>query len=345
MAHRSRHAGSWRTTKKPWIRHGGVWRQASAAWIRQGGSWIRWWPDLPDRGGPYLYGSIASAGPNICSFDGSLWVSVGGGLASSIGSAALNDTGHIFASIGGSSSRLWDGSSWSTIAPSFYGTASPAGVTSNGTDFAIARATPGSDPVKVWGFTPAGANYSLGDYSTSDGMTTATVRLIGYGSNGLYIDGNFNLPSSPPLMAGSAAGSVARKCMSRQLDGNLWGGPAAYLTGRIQKETGLNTWADVGGDVTGGDVEAICALPDGRAWAAGSFTDIDGVAMSGLAEWTGGTWSPIGSLGTVVGLSYHQDKLWILAGATATARQVHTWDGATLTLQSDWTGDSVLGIL
>ena len=345
MAHQTRHGGTWRPTTQPSIRHGGAWRDASAAWIRQGGSWLKWWPDLPDRGGPYLYGTIASVGPNICRYDGSLWVSVGGGLASAIGSAALNDAGQIFASIAGLSSRLWDGSTWSTIQPSFYGTATQAKVTSDGTDFAIARNTPGFDPVTVWGFTPVGSNYGLGSYSTASGFDTASVRLIGYGANGLYIDGNFDTPAYPPLMAGASATSQTRQCMSRQLDGKLWGGPVSWYLGRIQKETAANIFADASGDVTGGGVQDICALPDGRAWAGGNFTAIDSVSCSGIAEWDGSTGQPLGSLGYVAGLSYHQNKLWILSGISTTNRSVYTWDGTTLALHSTWAGETINGIL
>jgi hypothetical protein len=343
MGHRSRHGATWRTTKQPSIRHGGTWRAASAAWIRQGGSWVKWWPDLPDRGGPYLYGSIASVGPNICRYDGSVWDSVGGGLASAIHTAALNDAGQIFASITGLSSRLWNGSTWATIQPLYYNSTTLAKVACDGTDFAIARHTSGFDPVTVWRFTPAGSDSILGYFSTS-APDSASVRLIGYGSNGLYIDGNFDVPDYPPLMDGNSAASYARQCMSRQLDGNLWGGPASYISGKIQKETGYNTFADVGGVVTGSVLD-ICALPDGRAWAAGDFTAIDGVSCSGLAEWDGSAWQPLGSLGYVAGLSYHQDKLWILVGATVTSRTVYTWDGTTLASHSSWSGETIYGIL
>lgn len=349
MAHSTRHGGTWRETVQPSIRHGGAWRAATAAWIRKAGAWEQWWPGLPDRGGPYLFGTISSVGPNICRYDGSLWVSVGGGVASAIGAAALNDAGQIFASIPGTTSKYWDGSSWATISPSFYQTNMQGGVASDGTTFTIGRVTPGFDPVKIFQFTPPSTASDILSLQDTSPSSSAIINTQCIGQYGGYVRGSFNSPASSPLYfsgGGTGAASMLSSLfMARQLDGNVWTGPSSG--GAIAREDGaLDTWLQIGGTVSGGDVTAICALPDGRAWAGGSFTSIDGVSIAGLAEWDGSAWQQVASgLSDVVGMSFHRGLLWILAGATATNRTVYTWDGSSLTSHSNWSGDTVLGIL
>jgi hypothetical protein len=341
MAHRVRHGGTWRNTTQPSIRHGGTWRAATAAWIRHGGIWRQWWPDLPDRGGPYLFGAFTSVGPRVAKWDGSAWVSVGGGLTSNVGSMVVNDAGKLLASVSGTTSRYFDGSSWSTVNGSFYGSAT-AGIATDGTDFYIARYTPGADPT-VYSFT--GSTWASLLYPTYSGGT-ATISALAYGADGGYLEGTFDSPDNAPLAwdSGSSASSslLSSRVMARQLDGLVWTGPASGGVIAREDGSGLDGWEQVGGTVSGGNVDAICAIP-GKAWVGGTFTDIDGETCSGLAEWDGSTWNAVGSLGTVMALAYHQGILWILAGTAVTA-EVYTWDGTTLSLNSDWTGEVVYGL-
>jgi trimeric autotransporter adhesin len=344
MAHRVRHGGTWRNTTQPSIRHGGTWRAATAAWIRHGGIWRQWWPDGPDRGGPYVYGSITSYG-HIARWNGSAWAALASGVSSAIGSAAVNDAGQIFASLNGLSSRYWSGSAWSTVQPSYYNTNNAGPVATDGTNFTLGRFSPGSDPVTLWQYLPPSTINALRYlYDATD----ASITTQAIGQYGGYVTGTFDTPANAPLaydlVGGDATASLlSSKVMARQLDGNVWTGPAAG--GVIACEDGaLDTWLQVGGTVTGGDVTAICAWP-GAAYVAGSFTAIDGVSCAGIASWDGSAWSQPFTLSNIVGMSYHRGLLWILAGSTPTARKVYTWDGTTLTEHTDWAGDTITNII
>lgn len=353
MAHRARFGGSWRTTKQPSIRHAGTWRQASAAWIRQGGAWRKWWPDLPDRGGPYLYGSIASAGPNVIRHNGSLWVAVGGGRPASVRHAAVNDAGDLF--VGGNlcadtngALHLWDGASWSRVGPTYVSLPNTL-IASDGDRF----------------FTMDGQGGIYGAIADIDGVTRATIdyeggggstiSLLGFSASGLvsplayafYGNGDWRHPRVPPAYLDGTSGlstTLAGLGTARQLDGCVWCGGSTVV-----KETAVNVGVQVGaGSFVGGyyPVRTVCALPDGRAWAGGDFTTYNGSACVALAEWNGADWVQIGSgLTYVQALAFHQGKLWILHGSSLTARKVYTWDGTTLAQHSDWTGDSIYGLV
>lgn len=345
MAHRARFGGSWRTTKQPWVRHGGTWRQASAAWIRQGGAWVKWWPDLPDRGGPYLYGLISSAGPNVVRYDGSLWVSVGGGRSSRIVDMVVSDSGQLLAISNGDVFK-WTGSAWSTVA-TFFGAANQRAAT-DGTRLFWTRDQNAAGPY-AYIYQDGYGQVAQTEYYPSSGYSyfnTLGASQLGGSDIALYASGQWNTPYGAPTYfdPGGPAGTLSlfnSTFFKRQLDGLVW---ACWTA--VHKETGLATFSQVGaGTFGGGIVRSVCALPDGRAFVGGDFTTYNGGACVALAEWNGTAWVQIGSgLTYVQSLAFHQGKLWILSGSSLTARKVYTWDGTTLALQSDWTGDSVYGL-
>jgi hypothetical protein len=355
MAHQTRHGGTWRPTTQPSIRHGGAWRDASAAWIRQGGTWLKWWPDLPDRGGPYLYGSISSCGPNICRFDGSLWVSVGGGRNALVTAAQVNNAGHICA-LGNFTSpsdlAIWDGSTWSQPSGLPSGLSKSSRPTILNSQF-FAHFSDGLNIyMRFVGGIYSHVLYLLDSPPGFGSIYTSAIFDDTYGGFDIYavglFDGGDTIYESPLGGSSNIAVSGYIPYVQRQLNGKavlIVSGVTSYI---YQDGGGDNSWTRIGtatGFTPGGPSD-IVALPDGRIFTAGSFTSVDGISANGLAWWNGTAWAQIGpGLSNSVGLSYHQGKLWILAGTSRTTRKVYTWDGTTLALHSDWTGDDVYGIL
>jgi hypothetical protein len=78
--------------------------------------------------------------------------------------------------------------------------------------------------------------------------------------------------------------------------GPLWslpgaGGPGYVLTNGVRLEGA--TWSEIGASTTGGAILSVTNAdlgPGVHAFAAGGFTSLGGVAVTGIAEWNGQYW-------------------------------------------------------
>jgi hypothetical protein len=181
-----------------------------------------------------------------------------------------------------------------------------------------------------------------------------TINYIATGPVGDYAIGSFSSPTTNDVCwNGSGANNIGGDYYKIMLVNTIDGKVHQCSTNDFSSYhvygddgDGQNTWSLIGTS-TGfnNTVTGIEALPDGRVFACGTFTSVDGVSANGLAHWDGSAWSQIGGgLSDVVGISFHQNKLWILAGPSLGNRDVYVWDGTTLTTHSWWAGEFVRGI-
>jgi hypothetical protein len=358
MGHRSRHGGTWRTTKQPSVRHGASWRTVSAAWVRQNGVWVKWWPDLPDRGGPYIFGNLITTGPGIAAFDGTVWAGVGGGLSLDIEQVSVGDDGSLLALQRISNGlRKWDGSSWANLGTAAGTSKLSWGVNAgvgypNGAHFTSRIDVAGGSTADTY-IAVDGALYTGWQFDAFSSIASVGQFAVNDFGCAAFSEGNFTSPGSggrawvdaSDWSAGFASGSssglsqyadIAVLGLDRQIyatRSTSFGGGTYYVC----RMATANTFTQLGSGGFGGRVMDIEALPDGRVWACGGAI--------GLHEWDGSTWTNItGGLSYPVALSFHQGLLWILDGSSPTARTVWSYDGTTLALVSNFTGDTVRGL-
>lgn len=106
--------------------------------------------------------------------------------------------------------------------------------------------------------------------------------LVGGGLSGIAVQTMAVLPNGDLVVGGrfQSIGGVAARSIAR-FDGSTWhamGDPSL-------------PWAD-------GTVADLAVLPAGELVAAGTFSQIGGVAVTAIASWNGSTWSPIGPVST-----------------------------------------------
>ncbi|MCR9243938.1 MAG: hypothetical protein NXI31_02825 [bacterium] len=197
-------------------------------------------------------------------WDGTSWQAVPGAPAfDCVQGAALLTSGDVVVAgttASGGTVVSWDGTSWQTLG-------SPGGRPN-----AVAELGDGSLVIARNGSLPQGpavarwdgANWSTMATFTLQQAAFAVVGLPGSGSTALMAGGNFSTYGPP---TGNARSLI-------RWDGNTWtGSPGGTI-----------------GIAYGFDV-----LPNGDVVAAGSFSQIGGVAANNVARWNGTTWIPIGN--------------------------------------------------
>jgi len=253
--------------------------------------------------GPALYagGEFTTAGGvmvnRIAKWNGMAWAPLGSGMNSSVFAITAFDDGSgngpelyaggWFSTAGGvMADRIakWNGTSWAPVGGGILGSVYSLTVFDDelgggpalyvGGNFATAGGV-GAWCIAKWN----GAQwFPLGNGMISSGTIAPEVRALKVfddGSDGgadLYVGGNF-----------VTIGGVA-------------------ATSRIAKWNGAQ-WFPVGGGMGGGQFFGVSALEvfdDGLGvgpalYASGGFTTAGGVAAGGLAKWSGGAWSPLGS--------------------------------------------------
>ncbi len=241
-----------------------------------------------DGSGPALYagGDFLTAGGVsvncIAKWDGAAWSALRdgthqvAGTSGEVSALAVYDDGHgpalyvggIFTSAGGIGAQRiakWDGTNFSPLG---------GGVT--GFPVAFVRSltvfNDGTGPVLYAAgmFTGPGSNIAKWDgsvWSVPGTGTTSVVNALAVFNGALYAGGNF-------LSAGgeSNARRIAR-----------WDG---------------STWSALGTGLCDEPVNALTVFDDGTGlalYAAGRFTEADGVEMRRIARWDGATWSGLGA--------------------------------------------------
>jgi hypothetical protein len=229
--------------------------------------------------------------PNLASFDGTTWSSVGGGTDGPVYAIREFDDGRgpglfvggLFSRVGGTgpggiaANRIarWDGTAWSGVG---------GGI--NATVWSLAVFDDGSGPKLHAG----------GSFTTADGLPADRIARW-----------NGSVWEPIPGMTG-ANGPVIYDLESFD-DGT---GPALYAAGRFESAGGVpvnmiarfrdGAWSPVGPVGAPIGIEAVLCLhvfDDGTGpalYAGGSFTQIGGVAASRLARWKDGAWTEVPGL-------------------------------------------------
>ncbi len=340
------------------VQASGIAKWDGSSWSALGigvGGWVLAMTTFDDGSGrgPALYasGPFSTAGEVqanlIAKWDGRSWSTVGSGLNGSalalttfddgLGSGpALYAAGGFTTAGGVAANRIarWDGVAWSA-----------AGSGLN--DFASALTTfddgSGSGP----------ALYAAGDFTTAGGMTANRIAkwngsswsALGTGLNGsattlaTFDDGS---GSGPALYAGggfTAAGGVEAK--------------------RIAKWNGTS-WSAVGSGMDGSPL-ALAVFDRGAGFdsvlfAVGLFAHAGGIAVNGIANWDGSSWSALasGMDGTVYAIATSNDgpggSAMLYVGGSFTsacgvpAKGVARWDGTTWSALSSGLNGAALSL-
>ncbi|HWX22280.1 MAG TPA: hypothetical protein VN578_20460 [Candidatus Binatia bacterium] len=314
-------------------------------------------------------GGIAAA--QVAKWDGNAWYNLGGINGSGIravsnsGSIYFAGTFNLASNTIGDHIVRFDGTNWYGI------TGKPA----QGTHFFVQALGLGSDGLYMGGFFAAagttvasriarwdGTNWNaLGDgVSGSFAGFTPAVRAIKARSDGVYVGGDFAIAGGQtvddvavwdganwsPLGYGVDASVFAIDASDTEVYvggafTNAYYAPGGYYTvNHIASWDAVNGWLPLNSGVNGnGTVSAICVAGNGLVYAAGSFTNMDGVTANRIAAWDGSFWYSLGT-GTGNGLNNSVSALLfdgsvLYVGGTfttaggATARGIAQWDGAT----------------
>lgn len=314
----------------------------------------------------YVAGLFTSAGGtsntrNIAKWNGLSWSALGTGSAGPSASTIIAYHGDLylggnFTSVGGASGSAnlarWDGTNWSSFAQP-NGQVSSMLVSSTG-DLYVGGAFTGIGGVsasKIAVFD--GTNWSPLGTGVTGGLSGVS-KLIEYGGN-IYAGGGF----------ASAGGVLDTACIA-QWNGSSWltvGGGGNPCTDVLA--FGINNGLlYVGGDFTQmgsvANTESL-AIWNGSTWLAfpttttnsqisgltfyngnfiviGPFASINGVSASGVAQWNGVEWLPLGtgftSLSGIGGSLIVQNNImyagWAFtnAGGVSGTSRVASWDGS-----------------
>lgn len=198
----------------------------------------------------------------------------------------------------------WDGMSWH-----------PLGAGLDGTAFSVAEMANG-DIVVGGMFQQAGGNpaphiarWNGVTWATLGGGLDGAVRALHVAANGdLIVGGSFDAAAAP---GGQALARIAR-----------WDGAQ---------------WTSVDQGVAQGSVRAIESLPNGDLAFGGTFRQVNGAAVNGLAIYDGVSWQTPVLPGTVQVLALCQEvggDLWIGGQfiGSSVIHQLASWNGSNLTL-------------
>ncbi|MCA8953892.1 MAG: hypothetical protein KDE27_30560, partial [Planctomycetes bacterium] len=234
-------------------------------------------------GGEFTFaGGVACR--HIARWNGSAWTPLGAGMLGTTGAVALAPTvtalavmpngdvvaGGRFTFAGGvaaSGIARWNGSSWAPLG---------AGMTS---PFAVVRALttlPNGDLVAAGSFTTAGG-IACNHIARWDGVAWSA---LGVGVDDA-VEAVVTLANGDVVAGGAflTAGGLPCRSIARW-DGSTWSPLGSGITGIA------------GPDQPG--VRALTTLPGGALVAGGRFDLAGGVPCSGIASWSGSTWSALG---------------------------------------------------
>ena len=236
-------------------------------------------------GNLYIGGTFTQVGnlgvANVAEWNGSFWSSLGGGVTyqgsvanASVTAFAVSGTSVYvtggFTAAGGVSANgiaLWNGSSWSALGSGINGGASALAVSGStlyaGGYFNTAGGVLASNIAK-WNGSSWSAMGSGG--AVYEGTPTAVSALAVSTSGILYVGGPFT------TLNGVSANGIA------QWNGSSWSGLGSGLTYYGSAATG----------------EAL-AVSGNNLYVSGLFDTAGGVAVDGIAEWNGSSWSALGS--------------------------------------------------
>ena len=325
--------------------NGTAWSSLGAG-LSSGGSSYVYALTVASTGDVSVGGSFTQAGAvganNVAQWTGTVWNALGTGLANGlnggINALVIASNGSVYA--GGDFTQAgaivangvvrWTGTMWAPL-----GIGSANGV--NGSVTALALASNG-DVYAGGNFTTAGgvvANYvarwngtawnALGTGLSSGAGSGAIYALVVASNGDVYAGGDF------ATAGGAGTNNVAR-----------WNG---------------STWSSVGtGAANGvsGSVYALAVASNGDIYAGGGFATAGGVAVNGVARWSGTAWSPLSSA-TAIGVNGYVSALALAAngnlyvgGSFTTAggiaaSGVAKWDGTAWSSLGTGGGNGVNG--
>lgn len=189
----------------------------------------------------------------------------------------------------------WNGAS-QPLGGGFYGTVTSLARSGNGTLLAgqFAFGGPTSVPyVSRW----TGASWTAVAGTPTKSITAMTTMADG----SVVVAGDFTAPGNhiarwngatwSQLGGGLLTGANALLALP---NGELWAGGVALTTSTnfdcVARWNGT-AWQSMGGQQSGvGTVLALGVRPNGDIVAGGNFSDLGGIAMSGVARWNGASW-------------------------------------------------------
>ncbi len=259
-------------------------------------------------GGQFQSADGVSGTANLARWDGAAWNTVGGGASDLVNALAAHGgaiyAGGLFNRIGGLSAQSvarWDGSAWSALGSGVGGTvtslSSHHGLLYVGGRFAFAGGQAASN-VAAWD----GASWS----ALGEGVGDFIVhRLMPWGES-LFVGGFFDEAGGQPaggmaLWDGGAWHAVGVRGLGlvvRALgvfEGDLFA--AGYVEGTTFEESGVARWDGFAWSPVGGVMDEQAnhlGTHAGELYAAGWFTEIDGVPIAGVARWDGAQWRGLG---------------------------------------------------
>jgi trimeric autotransporter adhesin len=269
----------------------------------------------------------------------------------------------------------WTGYSWASLATGLPGSVRDLAVYDSGSGSKLYAGT--SSGVYRW----SGTTWSLVGNST--GANVRALEVFDDGSGPVLVaGGGFTTIGGVPASRVAAWNGTAWNPFGTGTDGTVWalkswddgGGPALYAGGDFVTAGGVSAnqvakwaagaWLPLGPGFTGPGGTSVVAFEvfnDGTGWrlfAGGDFTHSGGLACAGVARWSGGSWTPLGTgltgsisnipVGAYALRAYDADgpggappRLLVggpfLQAGSASSRMLVAWDG------SSWSPTSATG--
>lgn len=104
--------------------------------------------------------------------------------------------------------------------------------------------------------------------------------------------------------------------------------------GKIRKKTGTNSFQPFYDFAGNGDVSSICRY-NGNLVFAGTFSAVNSLSVSNIAQWNGATWQPLGT-----GISTGANCMTVFNNELYVAGRITSAGGNTVTSIAKWNGTS-----
>ena len=236
---------------------------------------------------------------NIWKWDGSTWSAIGAGLNAFVFALACDPSGNLYAGgafikVGGVSANYiakWDGGTWSALGSGVNSNVSVMVCDDSGNLYAGGAFTSASglsaNHIAKWD----GSSWS----ALGSGSSSAVGSLACNAAGNLFASGSFTsgliaewdgITNWIPIS--SLPGTVT--CDNA---GNIYFTEVVAGIYNIKKQNSGGTSQLASGTNTNAPAVLVCD-PSGNLYAAGPFSSMGGVAVSGVAKWDGKSWSALG---------------------------------------------------
>jgi hypothetical protein len=284
--------------------------------------------------GIYVGGLFTAAGKTLANriarWDGTNWNTVGGGT---LGGASSGNrvnaiagrgsdvfVGGTFTNVGGinvSNIARWDGANWWNMGVGFDATVGVLAASANAV-YAAGSFTNVNDPPFIFTVNHIAMWDGFNWYGLGSGVNpNGAINAIAVSGNNVYVGGTFTnaggVTANRIAMWDGFGWSSLGTGSSNGLNGTVFGiainGSDVYVGGSFTNAGGTNIvrgiakwdgmkWSGLGTGALGtsaAEVRALGFSDDGKLYCCGRFTNMSGVAASGIARWDGTKWEALGS--------------------------------------------------